>query len=66
VDQVHLAQVRLRGVSAHAGAVLDGFPQVRVTLHAEPGEEAYRVDARLRHRVRAAPADGDDDCFHAV
>ncbi|KPV48361.1 hypothetical protein SE17_38480 [Kouleothrix aurantiaca] len=44
VDQMHLPQVRLRGVGGDARAVLHGDAQVRIARHAQPFQQ---FDARL-------------------
>ena len=51
VDEVDLAQVRLRRVARDARAVLDGLAGVRVAGDAEPGDERDRVHDRLADAV---------------
>jgi len=43
VDQVHLAQVRLRTVRGHPAAVLHRGPGVRIALHPQPGQQGDLV-----------------------
>ena len=66
MDEVHLPEVRLRGVAAHAGPVLDRLARVCVAFDAEACDQRDHISERLGHRVRVAPGDGHDDARHAA
>ena len=51
VDEVHLAQVRLRWVARHARAVLHRRARVRVAFDAEPGHQLDAFDRELAEHV---------------
>jgi hypothetical protein len=51
VDEVHLPQVRLRGVLPDPGAVFYGPAHVGVALDAETGEKPDAVFGRLAEGV---------------
>src|SRR5262249_15637494 len=61
VDQMNLAQVRLRRVAPDARAVLHGLPHVGIALHAKPSQEPDAVAAVLRHRMLRGRAHADED-----
>ena len=48
------------GIAAYPRSVLDGCPEVRVTLDAEPLDQPDRVDGRLGELVAWRTMDGDD------
>jgi hypothetical protein len=58
VDQVDLAQVRLRGIAGEARAVLYRGPGVGVALDAEARDEADLQRGRLGKAMAGAAADG--------
>jgi hypothetical protein len=66
VDQVDLAQVRLRRVACDPRAVLDGDAGMGVAVNAETGDEADHRLVALAHCVAAAAADRQDRPGHAL
>src|SRR6201996_7405049 len=61
MDQVDLAQIRLRGVGCHAGAVLHGDARVRVAFDAEAFQERDARTRLLAEAVLTVFADANDD-----
>ena len=60
MNQVHLPEVGLRGITRHARAVLHRHAHMSVTLDTKTGNEANAILRRLAEAVRAALAYGDD------
>ncbi len=60
VDEVDLAQVRLRRVTPYPGPVLHGDPRMGVALDAETLQQADRRPPRLGERVAGAGVHGLD------
>jgi hypothetical protein len=57
VDEMHLPQVRLRGISRDARPVLDRRAKVSVARHTKAGDELNAGLYRFAERVRVAARD---------
>ena len=60
VEQVDLAQVRLRRIPCHTRAVLDRDTRVGVTLYADARQQGDLITRPLAEPVLSALADGHD------
>src|SRR5262245_34327875 len=61
VDEVDLAQVRLRRVDRNAGAMLHRDAGMCIALDPEPGEQSYLVGNGLAEPMLTVAADRDDN-----
>lgn len=57
VDQMDLAQVRLRRIASYARTMPDGHARMTVALHAKPGQQGDRGLSPLGKAVMTATAD---------
>jgi hypothetical protein len=63
---MNLTQIGLGWISRHARPVLNGFPQMSVSLNTKAGQETNAGYRRLAHRMGSAASNRNDRANHVL